>query len=466
MDQLNTLPRTKGIIENTNWNLKKILWRKLRKFQLLLSPQQNLLFGFLVYSIIGWMLLCLPFMHKLDVSPIDHLFTAASALSTTGLVTSSLYDTYNIWGQMVVALLIQIGGIGYMTFTSFVLIAKGSQLTHWHQRVLNAEFSVPREFKLRDFLKALIIFTIIIELLGAICFYIGFIRLGVEPNFALWSSIFHSISTFCTAGFGLYNDSFEQFKGDVFLNTIISVLALAGSLGFIVVTDVWHRITGRSKKLTFTTHAIIHVTWILLLVGTALFYFFEPTLALYEEDKLMISFFQAMTALTTVGFNTIPVGNLTTSVLMVLVMLMFIGASPAGTGGGLKSTTFAILITLVWNKIRNNRSILFFGKKLSSKKIELATSIFTLYSGVMCVAVFLLLLVDDFPLEKIIFEAVSALGTVGLSTGITGQLSVAGKLILIAVMFVGRLGVLTFGLALLAHKDKNMDINAEEDLSI
>src|SRR5690606_15026517 len=142
--------------------------RKYRKFQVSLTPQQNLLYGFLSYTVIGWLLLCIPWFHKQAVSAIDSLFIATSAISTTGLVTVSVFDTYNGMGQFIIMLLFQIGGIGYMTFTSFILLSKSSQLTHWHQRVLNTEFTMPKGFQIKDFLKSVIIFTIVIEAIGAL----------------------------------------------------------------------------------------------------------------------------------------------------------------------------------------------------------------------------------------------------------------------------------------------------------
>ena len=161
--------------------------KNFRKFQLSLSPQQNILFGFLSYTFLGWLILCLPFLQKQSVSVLDNLFMATSAISTTGLVTVSLFDSYTIAGQMVIMLLIQIGGIGYMTFTSFILLSRKNPLTHWHQKVLNTEFALPKGFEIKDFLKSVIIFTIIIETIGALAFYIAFTNAGVEHNFAIWA---------------------------------------------------------------------------------------------------------------------------------------------------------------------------------------------------------------------------------------------------------------------------------------
>ncbi len=440
--------------------------KNFRKFQLSLSPQQNILFGFLSYTFIGWLILCLPFLHKQTVSVLDNLFIATSAISTTGLVTVSLYDSYTIVGQIIIMLLVQIGGIGYMTFTSFILLSRKSPLTHWHQKVLNTEFALPKGFEIKDFLKSVIIFTIIIETIGALAFYIAFTNAGVEHNFAIWSSVFHSVSTFCTAGFGLYNDSFEQFADNTGLNVIISFLAICGSLGFIVVTDIWNRITKKTKAITFTTKIIFGMMVFLLAVGTIITYFFEPSVQNLANNKFMISFFQSMSALTTVGFNTVPIGSLTLSVLLVIIFLMYIGASPSGTGGGMKSTTLTALIAIMWSRIRNSNQVTFFGNSIPAERLYVATSVFMLYAAVIFLSTFLLSLTENFDLRDLIFETTSAIGTVGLSTGITGGLSSLGKIIIIFIMFVGRLGVLTFGLAILARKNQSNQPIKEEDIAL
>lgn len=445
--------------------MKGIL-KKYRKFQLTLSPQQNLLYGFLTYTLVGWSLLCLPIAHKLDVSALDSLFIATSAISTTGLVTVSVFDSYSWFGQFIVMLLFQIGGIGYMTFTTFIVLSKKSDLTHWHQRILNAEFTMPKGFQVKDFLKSVILFTVVIEIIGALCLYIAFTNAGVEHNFALWSSIFHSVSAFCTAGFGLYNDSFEQFAGNPSINIILSILAICGSLGFIVVTDFWNRLSGKSRKITFTTKIILGAMALLLVFGTIMLYLFEPAIEGQGGQRWMASFFQTMTALTTVGFNTVPLGSFATGSLLVIIFLMYIGASPSGTGGGMKTTTVTALIAIMWNRIRNNRHVTFLGRTIPLERLYVATSVFMLYASVIFLAIFLLSLSEKIPLEQILFETTSAIGTVGLSTGITGSLQPLGKMVLITTMFVGRLGLLTFGLAILAKRNTLRTKKKSEDLAL
>jgi trk system potassium uptake protein TrkH len=438
-----------------------------RKFQISLSPQQNLLFGFATYASIGCLLLCIPVFQTQPIGWIDNLFTATSAISTTGLVTLSIADNYTWWGQAIILALIQIGGVGYMTFTSFVMLSFKSNLTHWHQRVLNSEFSMPKGFRIQDFLRAVIVFTILIETLGAVALFIAFRDAGVEHNFAIWSSIFHSVSAFCTAGFGLYNNSFELFVDNVPVNLILSVLAIFGSLGFIVVTDFWNRVTQKTKAISYTTKIILLVTFTLSTAGTIMIYFFEPSIQHFSAGtRWMVSFFQSMTALTTVGFNTVPLSGIVLPVLLVIVLLMYVGASPSGTGGGMKSTTFVALIAIMISRIRGKSSVTFLGKTIPLERMYVATSTFILYSSVLFAATFLLSVTESFSLEQILFETTSAIGTVGLSVGITSSLSAAGKLILVAVMFVGRLGVITFGLAILAKRKKITTKEDEADLAV
>lgn len=457
-------------LDDAEPSLKKVLLRarkNYRKFQLSLSPQQNLLYGFLSYTLIGCFLLCLPYFQNRPVSFLDNLFTATSAISTTGLASVSLVDSYTWFGQLIVLILIQIGGVGYMTFTSFLLLSNKSKLTHWHQRVLNAEFSLPKGFVIGDFLKSVILFTLFIEVIGALAYYIAFTQAGVDHNFAIWSSIFHSVSAFCTAGFGLYNTNLEPFATSVLVNVITSVLAISGSLGFIVVTDFWNRISGKTKEITYTTKVIFAVLIVLLVVGTGVIYYGEPSLNnLSVGLRFMISFFQAMSALTTVGFNTIPLGDLSLGVLLILILLMYIGASPSGTGGGLKSTTLTALIAIMWSRIRNNKQVSFFGKVIPLERLYVATSLFILYASVIFLSTFFLSLSEDLPLDKLLFEVASAIGTVGLSAGITGFLSDFGKAVLVLNMFLGRLGLLTFGLAILARRKESITNGDEADLVV
>lgn len=437
-----------------------------KRFQISKSPQMNLVWGFFLYTVVGFILLSLPFFHKTDVPLLDSLFISTSAISTTGLVTISVADSFNFYGQLIVMLLFQVGGIGYMTLTTYFLLFTAKKITHWHSRIIGTAFTMPKSIKINDFLKSVVIFTLIMETLGAICFFIAFKNTGMETVKALWYSIFHSVSAFCTAGFGLFNDSFEGYQDNTFINVIISVLAIAGSLGFIVITDLWYRISGKSKNLSFTTRIIIYGFAILLLAGTSLTYFTEPLVHQTGDSALMKSFFQAMTSMTTVGFNTIATGNLSLPILLLIVFLMYIGASPSGTAGGMKITTLTAMISVLKSRVLGQKKITFMKRLIPFERLYVATSTFILYTSLIFLFSFLMTFSETANFEEILFEVASALGTVGLSRGLTGELTEVGKILIIILMFIGRVGVLTFGFALLARKNSNQLEAHETDLAV
>jgi trk system potassium uptake protein TrkH len=442
---------------------KSIHWYK--KFRVSKTPQMNLVWGFFLYTIIGFLVLSIPLFHKTNIDFLDHLFISTSAISTTGLVTISVFDSYNFFGQLVIMVLFQIGGIGHMTLTTYFLLFTTRRITHWHSKIMGAEFTLPETIKIKDFIKSVIVFTVVMECIGAICFYIAFKQSGMEVMRAIWFSIFHSVSAFCTAGFGLFNDSFESYSGNVFINSIISVLAIAGSLGFIVITDLWYRWSGKSKAISFTTKIVTYGFLILLSVGTLLVFFVEPSVQ-DSNARFSESFFQAMTAMTTVGFNTISTGNLSLPILLFVTFLMYIGASPSGTAGGMKITTLTAMISVLKSRLLGQKQITFFNRTIPFERLYVATSTFMLYTSIIFIFTFLLTLTEDFEFESILFEVASALGTVGLSTGITGNLSEIGKVLVILLMFIGRVGVLTFGFALLQRKSKDVITSKTDDLAV
>lgn len=441
----------------------KYVSKKYRRFKLGLSPQQNLFYGFLTYILAGWALLSLPWVQKASSSFLDHLFIATSAVSTTGLVTISVFDTYNFWGQFIIMVLFQLGGIGYLTFTTFMLLSTTRRLTHWHERLLGAEFTLPVTIKINDFIKSVILFTLIMEVVGSILFFCAFRWDGMEVGEAVWMSIFHSVSAFCTAGFSLFNSGFANYVDNGFINFIISFLAIAGSLGFIVVTDfvLWFR--KKKHQLSFTTKIILIGFLVLLGVGFGFFYFFEPeVVSLRGSSRMYAAFFQAMTAMTTVGFNTVDFGNFALPMLVVTVFLMYIGASPSGTAGGIKITTLTAVLAIMKSRLRGSKRITFMGKTIPFERLYIATSSFIFYTSLIFLGVFVLTFSEPFPLQQTVFEVASALGTVGLSTGITSELSVIGKLTIIILMFIGRLGVLTFGLAIWSKTVEETDNESPE----
>lgn len=444
----------------------KTIRREYLKFHLRLNPQQSLFFGFFTYMTLGWLLLSLPFSQKVNTGLIDNIFTATSALSTTGLATVSTFDNYTFFGQFVILLLIQIGGIGYLTMTTYFLLSTTKQLTHWHEKLMKTEFTMPRDFLIQDFLRSVIIFTVVMEAIGVILFFIAFKMENVETDFAIWSSIFHSVSAFCTAGFSLYNDSFMGFSTNTFINFIITFLSISGALGFIVVTDFWNYFRKKTITITFTSKMIMGGFFILLISATFIIFFKESSIQNYGLfDRFQLAFFQAMTSITTVGFNTISNSDLSLPVILITFFLMYIGASPSSTAGGMKITTLTALISIVKSKLQGNEKVSFMHRIIPRNRLEIAISTFIFYTGILFLSTFLLSFTENFSFDRLLFETLSAIGTVGLSTGITSDMTTFGKIVIIVIMFIGRLGVLTFGLAILARK-KQKKQNDEEDLAV
>ncbi len=438
------------------------------KLKYYLLPQHEISTGFLVYMLLGWALLCLPWMHKVQAPLIDNLFTAASALSTTGLMTVPLSDVYNFGGQLVILFLIQLGGIGYMTFTSFILLSSHKMLSRYKYNVIAAEFALPEGFDLRFFLKSVIIFTAIVEFIGAAALFAAFKYAGLGAMQSLWSGIFHSISAFCTAGLSLYNTSFEGFINYPLITKIISALIILGCFGFIPVTDLINNIRGKTHKISYTTKIIFGAFVAMALFGTAVFFVAEPSIShLSFDSRLLASFFQTVNAITTAGFNNVPLSGLALPVLLSLSLLMYIGAAPSGTGGGIKSTTAVAVLAIISSKIHNRKIISFLGRAIPLRRLYMAVTIFTFYAIILFSIIFMLSFTEKLPLGLLLFESVSALSTVGLSMGITPQLSFAGKCIIIAAMFIGRIGVLTFGLVLFGDKKANREKQPKkEDIAV
>lgn len=448
-------------------SLLKTISGKYLRFKLGLTPQQNLFYGFLSYVLIGAILLSIPWLQKNPVSLLDNLFIATSAVSTTGLVTVSIFDSYNIAGQFVIMILFQLGGIGYLTFTTFMILSTTRKMTHWHQNILKTEFTLPASIKIKDFLKSVILFTLIMEVLGAILFFVAFKNDGMPISEAIWSAIFHSISAFCTAGFSLFNSGFVAYSNDLLVNVTISILAISGSLGFIVVTDLTLFFKKKKHQISFTTKIVCYGFILLLLFGFSFFYFFEPTISALEgRERTLAAFFQSMSAMTTVGFNTVDFGMFLLPMLLVTIFLMYIGASPSGTAGGMKITTLTAVWAIMKSRLRNSSQITFLGKTIPYERLYIATSSFIFYTSILALGTFVLSFSESFKFERILFEVASALGTVGVSTGITDELSTIGKATIIILMFIGRLGVLTFGLAIWSKKNQDNYTPPKEDIAV
>ncbi|WP_211098174.1 TrkH family potassium uptake protein [Acuticoccus yangtzensis] len=413
-----------------------------------LSTARLLLVGYVSYMALGFALLSLPFAQAVPVAPLDNLFIATSAVSTTGLVTVDPGTSYTFAGEIVILALFQVGGLGYMTLSSFFVLALRHRLSRGRQRTVRAAFDLPDEISVPGFLRAVVVFTLLVETAGAAALYLLFAEAG-RPD-ALWSAIFHAVSAFCTAGFSLNANGLEDYVANPGVNAVVAVLSLLGAIGFIVVSDTWRTLTRQERRLGETSRTILLVT--LAIISTAFLTIMltdETLAALPIADRALGAFFQAMSASTTVGFNTMSIGTLGMGTIVVLMVLMIVGASPAGTGGGLKTTTFAVLWGIVAAVLGRRDEVFVVGREVPLRTVRSAAAAMVFYGGVLLAGLLVLAHSEGGPsFEALLFEAISALGTVGLSLGITGDLSSVGKVVIVVLMAAGRLGILTFGLAL------------------
>lgn len=413
-----------------------------------MRPTQQLVTGFAAYALIGAVLLSLPIAEAVPSTFIDNLFNAVSAVSTTGLTTISVSDHYTWLGEAVILALFQIGGIGFMTISSVFMLARGRGLSETREGILRTGFALPHYFHLHHFLVQVIVFTFACEALGAAILWWRFAGAGVESP--VWSAVFHSVSAFATAGFSLNNNSMESFVHDPVVNLTIGTLSYCGAIGFIVVQDVWYSVKLRERMLTFTSKVILWMTGAIFALGTVALFFLEPSVrALPFGERLLACAFQTMTASSTAGFNTIPIGQMAPPALVVILIAMLIGASPSGTGGGIKTTSVSAILGNLMSMLRGRRTTAWLGYEIPSGRVLMAFASCSLYLLLLIAGVLVLTITERSAFLPVVFEAASAIGTVGLSMGITGDLSIAGKIVIIVLMFAGRCGPLTIGLALL-----------------
>ena len=401
-----------------------------------IRPVQYVVLGFLLVILVGSILLALPITHLegVDVHYIDALFTATSAVSVTGLIAIDTADHFNVFGRCIIAILIQIGGLGVTSVgAAFILISQ--RKFGLRQRILLKEgLNVDGLGGVVRLVKSVLKMTLIIELVGFILSFIVF-----SQDYPFWSAIgisaFHSVAAFNNAGFDILGDlqNLIPYRDSLLLNLTTAGLIIAGGFGFVTISEILKK--QHYKKYSMNTKVVILMTISLLIIGTLL-------LKLTEGFGWMDSFFFSTSA-RTAGFSTISVGDFSQTGLLILMVLMFIGASPGSTGGGIKTTTFfAILMSI--KGISTNTPVTAFKRRIPAESLVKAFSIFILAISVICLNTFLVLVVQpELKFLDVLFEVVSAIGTVGLSVGITPELNLLSKLIICLTMFIGRLGTLT-----------------------
>ncbi|MGA8264554.1 MAG: potassium transporter TrkG, partial [Ignavibacteriaceae bacterium] len=394
-----------------------------------------------------------------------------SGVSTTGLIVVDTGNYYSFFGQVILITLVQIGGLGYMVFIVLVFLARKNNMSLHGRKVLRESLGRPAKLDMFKFTKIVFVFTFVIELLGAICMFVYWSRY-FSFGTAAYVSIFHSISGFCTAGFGLFSDSITTYGHSYYLNIIIDLVCIAGAVGFFVLYDVYEYLKKKAsgeRTLNLSLHSkiVLSLTSLLIIFGVIAVYFFEGShFSNSFDNKLLDSSFQVISSSTTTGFNTVDIGSMTSSSLFIIIILMFIGASPGSTGGGIKTTSFGILIKHIFSVLRGKSETDIFKRKI---KVDTVTNVFVL-TGIaviwISVAVIILSYTEKTGYLRILFETVSAYGTVGLSTGITSGLSFTGKIVLTLTMFMGRVGPLALGFSLLNGANTNGYSYPEEEVLI
>lgn len=423
--------------------------------RLKLAPAQIVILSFSGIIFLGTLLLALPIsaVDGKTISLVDAFFTATSATCVTGLSTLSLADSFSFIGQIIVLVLIQIGGLGFMTLSSSMTILLGKSLAVKNQVMMQDLLEISSFEDLVAMIMDIIKYTLVIELWGGIFLTVGFSLEGYEFGEALYYGFFHSISAFCNAGFSLFNNSLENFATSPLINVTISTLIILGGFGFIVLKELESIIFKRRKIVNLSVHSkIVLVTNFVLVSLVAIYLFFGEFLHALGDyswwEQIQIAFFQSVTT-RTAGFNTISLNNLHQHSLYLICLIMFIGASPGSTGGGIKTTTFAILFQSVKATIRGKDRVEFFDRTVPSTVVVRATAIIVI--SLIIVSFFILLMMrieTEHGFLSLFFEVVSAFATVGLSLGITPYLSAAGKLAIVLLMFIGRVGPLTMALAI------------------
>lgn len=406
--------------------------------------------GFGLVIATGTLLLSLPVASQTGqpVAVIDALFTATSATAVTGLITVDTQTTYSLFGELVILALIQTGGLGFMTLSTLVALLLGKRILRERLVMQEAMNQLTVEGIVR-LSKYVLVFTLLAEGLGAAILSTRF-SLQMPLGQAIYYGIFHSVSAFCNAGFDLFSKSLVDYRGDWVVNLVITGLIITGGIGFSVVADIY---TKRSwQRLSLHSKIVIRTTLWLILAGTLMILALEYTNAkslapLPLSEKVLAAYFQAVTP-RTAGFNTLNIADLRPVTLLFIIILMFIGASPGSTGGGIKTSTFAAIAASIWTIIRGNVDIEVFGRRLPRDTVLKALAIAAVSLLLVVTVTGILLITEGAELETVLFEVTSAFGTVGLTMGLTPSLTVIGKLLISATMFTGRVGPLTLAFAI------------------
>ncbi|MCR5107260.1 MAG: Trk family potassium uptake protein [Lachnospiraceae bacterium] len=430
-------------------NITKLINEKLSSFQIIIL-------GFAALIITGTLILMLP-VSSVSGEPapfINALFTSVSAVCVTGLVVVDTASYWSYFGQAVILILIQIGGIGVITVALFFSIITGRKISIMQRQTIQNALSSPQMGGGVRLTRFIFIISFAVELIGILLLLPVFVKgYGAE---GIWMSVFHSVSAFCNAGFDLMGDktgvysSLTSFSDSLYLAVTISLLIITGGIGFITWNDVATK-KSRFKEYKMQTK-VVFATTVILIVLPFLFFFFVDFSDKPLLQRISLSVFQAVTP-RTAGFNTACLNEMSDAGRALIIMLMLIGGSPGSTAGGIKTTTIAILFANIIAAFRQKENAGYFGRRTDDATVKNASILFLLYIALAVFASMMISLTEGLPMQSCLFEAFSAIGTVGLSLGITPGLSVFSRLILIFLMFFGRIGGMTFIYATFSHRE-------------
>ena len=431
--------------------MKKIIRR--------LTQTQMIVIGFCLVILSGTILLMLPISTREGVvtSPIDALFTTVSASCVTGLIIADTYQYWSIFGQIVIISLIQIGGLGFMTIGVFFAVVLRKKIGLWVRGTLQESVNIMQTGGIVRLAKKIIIGTAVFEGTGALILSIHFSR-TMDWGQAVYYGIFHSVSAFCNAGFDLMGKDGEYisltgYSGDWTVNLVIMLLIIIGGIGFFIWNDLSeNKLHFRRWKLH--TKITILMTLALVFGGAAVLFALEYNNTLAGrplDEQILCSLFGSVTA-RTAGFNTVDTAALTDSSKLFTALLMFIGGSPGSTAGGIKTTTFVVLAASVYSGLFDKRECSMFGRRLSRDVVRKASTVLCTNLMLCVTAVLIIVTATSLDVTDVIFEVASAMGTVGMSAGITRDMDAVSKISLIFLMFCGRVGSMTFALSLKGHK--------------
>ncbi|SHR50733.1 Ktr system potassium uptake protein B [Mycobacteroides abscessus subsp. abscessus] len=429
-----------------------------------MNPSQLLILVFTIFIIIGTIFLKLPWATTTSISWWDALFTATSAMTVTGLAVVDTETAYTLFGEIVIVSLIQLGGLGIMSFAVLIFMVLGKKIGFRERILVQQSMNQTSLGGVVQLVRNLFFFSLVIEFIAMVLLSLRWVpELGWSKG--IYYSFFHSISAFNNAGFALWSDGLSRYVGDPIINIVITLLFIIGGLGFTVLADLKSKNTFR--KLSLHSKIMIVGTFSINIVAMLLIFILEygnpNTLgSLSFVDKWWASYFQAVTT-RTAGFNSLDIGSLSDPTIHFMILLMFVGAGSASTGGGIKLTTFIVIVLAVVTYLKGKKEIVVARRTVSETIIFRSLAITMISLTLIFLAIFVLTITEEAAFLPIVFEVVSAFGTVGLSMGLTGTLSVIGKLVIIIVMFAGKLGPLTFAFSL-ARQEKSKIRYPQEDV--